>query len=249
MNSRLGKGGTFLLGVFTCAAAFAVVATWYNAPKGKLRATIAVNGYATPPKAENLADFKDTTKRKTLAYQIMNGFMAERLGAYLSGQIENGGSKDVKQVTLRVPGVAYSCVQRESSERICRGEGSVAIGDLSPLEAATVQIWLRDRTFPSTLKDIRLTHSEGVGRVDFAAAELPKGFMADNAFFFWMFGIIGLFLSHGLFAEHEARKRVEWVKAKEAEEARKKDAKEKDDAEQHDLDEALARQKAEDTKR
>jgi hypothetical protein len=230
MNAKLGKGGTLLLGFLAGAASLVVVLQWYNAPQGKLRATIQVSDYAAPPSQQELQDTVHSAQWHAVG-------ATKTVGAYLSGRVENGGSKEVKQVTLRVPDVAYFCVQREATGWVCRDKGSIVIGDLSPLEVATVQIWLSMKAFKTTLRDIHLTHSEGVGRVDFETVDLPKSFLRENMFLVFLTVGLLLLLLHMVLSDWNARKHVAWVKAREADAANK-------EAEEQGLEEAVARERA-----
>jgi hypothetical protein len=227
MEKGLSQGGRFILGLLTGLVSLTAIATWYNAPKGKLRASIVANDYAAPPIRQTL---QDTLQKppSIVARPTPAGIEVSEIGAYLTARIENGGSKEVKQVTLRVPDVAYSCLQRESARWACQDAGSIVIGDLSPLEVANVQVWLRSKASPSTLTDIRLTHSEGLGRVDLQTVELPKGFIADNKALLGMLVFFLLLISHGVYADRWAEKRIAWEKAKEAEKLAKADKAERD---------------------
>jgi hypothetical protein len=243
MNPRFGSIGKFVVAFLTGAAAVAVILQWYNAPKGKLRATIVANEYEAPPSVDSksIQAFTDTSPSKPPVLRKLEGFNSpELIGAYLHGRVENEGSKEVKQVTLTIPDAAYACVHREPSGWNCQSSVTiVTIGDLAPLESAIVQIWLRFNPQILNYKDIRLTHSEGVGRINYETVDVPPGLLGRNAMPIFLVVAAVLLSLHIYFSDKDFNRRYILMKRREEEEAAKAS---EDEA-------AKQRQKAEDEKR
>jgi hypothetical protein len=200
MNARLNSIGKFLVGALTGAAALAVVLEWYNTPKGKLQASFVANAYeAAPIKGDSIAKLKgrSATKPPILAKPEWFGRDPNPIGGYLDGRVENAGSKDVKNVVLTVPEAISVCIERSSKDWTCQGfdlgpDAVVTIGDLRPLESAGVQIWLSYSPIPNLLSGIKLTHSEGVGRISFETLPLPQKGAAYQATFLVITGLLTL---------------------------------------------------------
>lgn len=166
--------------VIATAATLAAILYWYRTERTGLRATLTVSEYKTLPSSEPVSDTLDKLRpsnpdasKPQLSYEI--------IGAFLNGQVKNGGSKRVKGVTLNVPDAEYACVRREPANVRCwASTGVVAIGDLGSLESAGVQIWLTYKPHVTAYQDIKLTHLEGAGKVDFATVQVPSGFIRSH---------------------------------------------------------------------
>jgi hypothetical protein len=217
-------GGKVLLGVLTGAAALAAIAS-YNGFKGKLRASFVVSEYEAPPRAESLPDFNHAYPKKPTVIIKPVGFATGVLGAFLNGRVEYRGSNGVKQVTLVVPDAVYACVAREITGWKCQDGGSViTVGNLAPLESVPVQFWLPYMPHVTAYKDIRLTHSSGVGSIDFKTVDVPPGFIRSYAVPLIMATLLALSVLHTYFANRYVEQKLASLKRREAVDARKRNA-------------------------
>lgn len=179
MDERLRRfGGDALKIIGGVGVVFSVVLGYRQcASEGKLHATIVANQFGSPPTEVRQSANKDTAQATptTLSFDKL-----DPLSSYLNVRIVNEGRREVKQVFLRVPNGTYACLLLESAAgwKCHKPAEVIAIGDLQGSESARVLVW---QSFSASLKDIRLTYSEGVGKISFETIDVPRGFLREVA--------------------------------------------------------------------
>lgn len=191
MNTTLKYVGSAVLGFVSAAGIFYGIYANMTLPRGKLGAEISVNSITLPPSRRDTTRFgpNDTPTSDSVASRTgleLNGGL-QRLGfypspkGYLEAHIENEGTREIKQVLLRVPDAVVGCVRRGAADFVCQANnGLYTVGDLQPLDEANVKIWLSSTPALTNLDLIRLTHTEGVGRITFTTVETPQTRSARN---------------------------------------------------------------------
>lgn len=204
MNTYLKYVGAGLVGVVSTIGVMYGIYANMTLPRGKLSAEISVNTISLPPSRRITPGFgpndipaSDSVASKT-ELKLNDGL--QRLGfypppkGYLEAHVVNEGTREIKQVVLRVPDAVVGCVKRGAADYGCQAENDLyTVGDLQPLDEARLRIWLSSTPTLANLDLIRLTHTEGVGRIRFTTVETPRTWLARNresAFTYIMFILV-----------------------------------------------------------
>ena len=191
--------------VFLAASAMLTAVLYsYNISSDGLRATLTVNEYKGLPNDEPVRATAGASARRA---ELQPSY--EVIGAFLNGRVTNNGSKQIKQVTLRIPDAAYACVRLKPGDSRCQASaGLVTIGDLGSFESADVQIWLSYRPNVTAYKDIKLTHSEGVGRIHFGTVQVPATFLRTYYLTLGLASALMLYALYVYFSQRHADQEV-----------------------------------------
>jgi len=206
----MSSTGKSLVAFLAGGTILAVVLYSYSTSNSKLRATIIVSEFQALPSVEPIRATTDTSVRTLDARkrQASPGV----IGAFLNGRVVNTGSKQVKQVTLRIPDAEYACVRIESGDSSCQAAaGLVTIGDLGSFESAVVQIWLPYKPNVTAYKDIKLTHFDGVGRIDFEAVQVPPTFIQRYYLTLVLAAALILYALYVYFSQRYANQQLSWM--------------------------------------
>jgi len=185
MNTSWKYVGAGLVGaVSTIGVMYGIYANM-TLPRGKLSAEISVNTMSLPPSRRDTPGFGPNDM--SVSDSVASKAGPQRLGfypsprGYLEAQVVNDGTREIKQVVLRVPDAVVGCVKRGAADYKCQAENdSYTVGDLRPLDEATLKIWLNSPATIANLGLIRLTHTEGVGHINFTTVETPQTWFARN---------------------------------------------------------------------
>jgi len=125
--------------------------------------------------AYGLKDVSDDQKEKFIGNvadllpresQISVPWEFRQIAAYWRGTIANSSKERVTFVQLYLSGAKYALVKRDDNSKAAQSiENLISIGDLRPGETVEVSIWSNSSFRFLSSRDVRLTHSSGIGKV------------------------------------------------------------------------------------
>jgi len=188
------------------------VGTWWvhRESTSQLAAAFVVSEFKMPPsfeRRENLSDKPTINSYAEPARGADGG--TNFVGAFLNGSVTNNGRTQLHAVTLRVPGVTYSCERAGTTEWSCQAERQrILIGDLPPHSSWLVRAWLASKPSVPAYNDIRLTHDAGNGVISFKPVDVPPGPVRRHILLLALSGLLAMLALHFYFADRYVTERL-----------------------------------------